>query len=83
MLAPLGKLTEAQLFSVTAKVEGGGISSQAGAIRHGMARALTSYDENLRKDLKHAGYLKRDPRRKERKKFGLLKARRAPQWSKR
>jgi len=82
-LAPLGKLTEPKLFTVSVKVEGGGVSAQAGAIRHGVARALTSYDETLRKELKHAGFLKRDPRRKERKKFGLLKARRAPQWSKR
>ena len=70
-------------FNVSAKVSGGGINSQAEAIRHGVARALVLIDPELRKRLKNAGYLKRDPRMKERKKFGLLKARRAPQWSKR
>lgn len=72
-----------QKFKITAQVKGGGISSQAGAIRHGIARALVEYDENLRKLLKTPGYLKRDARMKERRKFGLKKARKAPQWSKR
>lgn len=72
-----------QEFSVSIKVNGGGISSQSEAVRHGIARALTKYEETLRKPLKTAGYLKRDPRMKERRKFGLKKARRAPQWSKR
>ena len=72
-----------QKFVVTVRVVGGGISSQSEAVRHGIARALTEYAESLRKPLKHAGYLKRDPRMKERRKFGLRKARRAPQWSKR
>jgi small subunit ribosomal protein S9 len=72
-----------QAFTVTVKVTGGGISSQSEAVRHGVARALTKYEETLRKPLKSAGYLKRDPRMKERRKFGLKKARRAPQWSKR
>ena len=70
-------------FSVTAKLVGGGISSQAEALRHGIARALVESDQNLRTKLKVKGYLKRDPRAKERRKFGLKKARKAPQWSKR
>jgi len=70
-------------FSVVAKISGGGIVSQAEALRHGIARALVSYDGETRKVLKKAGYLKRDPRAKERRKFGLKKARKAPQWSKR
>jgi small subunit ribosomal protein S9 len=70
-------------FTVTVVVRGGGISAQAQAIRHGISRALTEYNEELRTTLKTAGYLKRDPRRKERKKPGLLKARKRPAWSKR
>jgi small subunit ribosomal protein S9 len=70
-------------FAVTVKVVGGGIASQAGAVRHAIARALLTYDEALRTDLKHTGLLKRDPRMKERRKFGLAKARKAKQWSKR
>lgn len=70
-------------FKVTAKIKGGGIQAQAEALRHGIARALVVYNADLRKNLKRAGFLKRDPRMKERKKFGLKKARRAPQWSKR
>jgi len=70
-------------FLVTVHVNGGGISSQSVAIRHGMARALVAYDLEKRTDLKKAGFLKRDPRAKERRKFGLKKARKAPQWSKR
>jgi len=70
-------------FKVTAKIVGGGIHSQSEAMRHGIARALVEGDEMLRKTLKKAGYLKRDPRAKERRKFGLKKARKAPQWSKR
>lgn len=70
-------------FNVSVVVRGGGIRAQADAIRHGIARALTKYNENLRGDLKSAGFLKRDPRRKERKKPGLLKARKRPAWSKR
>ena len=68
---------------VEANVKGGGIAGQAGAIRHGIARALLKLDENYRHDLKVAGYLTRDPRMKERKKYGLKAARRAPQFSKR
>lgn len=70
-------------FKVTAKVQGGGVPAQAEAIRHGIARALVKDDQTRRKELKAAGFLKRDPRMKERKKFGLRSARRAPQWSKR
>lgn len=70
-------------FAVSAKIRGGGIHSQAEALRHGIARALTLFDAELRKRLKKAGFLKRDPRVKERRKFGLKKARRAPQWAKR
>ena len=72
-----------QKFDVTVMVKGGGVNSQAEAIRHAIARALITFDLTLRKDLKKAGYLKRDPRAKERRKFGLKKARKAPQWSKR
>ncbi len=70
-------------FDVVVNVGGGGVSGQAGAIRHGVARALLQYDENLRGALKKAGFLTRDPRMKERKKYGLKAARRAPQFSKR
>ncbi|MGM0628997.1 MAG: 30S ribosomal protein S9 [Patescibacteria group bacterium] len=70
-------------YSVSVQVKGGGVSSQAEAACHGIARALTEIDPDLRQKLKKAGFLKRDPRRKERKKFGLKKARRSPQWSKR
>ena len=70
-------------FEISVVVRGGGLSSQAGAIRHGVARALTKHDADLRDTLKDGGYLKRDPRSKERRKFGLKKARKAPQWSKR
>ncbi|NLI58052.1 MAG: 30S ribosomal protein S9 [Clostridium sp.] len=70
-------------FDVLCKVIGGGFTGQAGAIRHGIARALLKADEELRPALKKAGYLTRDPRMKERKKYGLKKARRAPQFSKR
>jgi small subunit ribosomal protein S9 len=72
-----------KLYAVSVKVLGGGIASQAVAIRHGISRALTELNEELRKPLKKAGFLKRDPRAKERRKFGLKKARKAPQWSKR
>jgi small subunit ribosomal protein S9 len=72
-----------QKFNITIMVKGGGVNSQAEAIRHAIARALITFDMTLRKDLKKAGYLKRDPRAKERRKFGLKKARKAPQWSKR
>ncbi len=70
-------------FSIEAKVLGGGIVAQAEAVRHAIARALTKIDTDLRAPLKKAGFLKRDPRAKERKKPGLKKARKRPQWSKR
>ena len=70
-------------YQISAKVSGGGLSSQAEAVRLGIARALVKEDEHNRPALKKDGFLKRDPRSKERKKFGLLKARRRGQWSKR
>ena len=80
------KLTEAitsDKYDVFVNVTGGGFTGQAGAIRHGLARALVEVDETLRGELKAAGYLTRDARAKERKKYGLKKARKAPQFSKR
>ncbi|TCS80531.1 30S ribosomal protein S9 [Pectinatus cerevisiiphilus] len=77
-------LTETEgKYDVIAKVEGGGASGQAGAIRHGISRALLLVDTELRKSLKKAGFLTRDPREKERRKYGLKKARKASQFSKR
>lgn len=81
--SPFVKLKSINRFSGTAKVKGGGISGQAEALRHGISRALVLFDINFRKKLKKLGFLKRDPREKERRKFGLKKARKAPQWSKR
>ncbi|NLP12943.1 MAG: 30S ribosomal protein S9 [Clostridium sp.] len=80
---PLMLTDTASKFDVLCKVVGGGFTGQAGAIRHGIARALLTADEELRPALKKAGYLTRDSRMKERKKYGLKKARRAPQFSKR
>jgi small subunit ribosomal protein S9 len=80
---PLEATNTADKFDVLVNVKGGGFTGQAGAIRHGIARALNKYDLELRPTLKKAGYLTRDPRMKERKKYGLKKARRAPQFSKR
>ena len=77
-------LTEtADKFDIVCRVAGGGVTGQAGAIRHGIARALLQADAELRPELKKAGFLTRDPRMKERKKYGLKGARRAPQFSKR
>lgn len=70
-------------FDITVTVKGGGSSGQAGAIRHGIARALVDYDETLRSDLRQAGFITRDAREVERKKVGLRKARKRPQYSKR
>ncbi len=81
--APLRRLKSLNRFMVTVKVKGGGVNGQAKAVKHGLARALTLFDSNFRKKLKKAGFLTRDSRKKERKKYGLKKARRAPQWSKR
>ena len=73
----------ADKFRVSIKLKGGGMSAQAEAARHGIARALLVYDLNLRGTVKKLGFLKRDPRAKERRKFGRKKARKSPQWSKR
>ncbi|HHX75555.1 MAG TPA: 30S ribosomal protein S9 [Firmicutes bacterium] len=80
---PLQLTSTLDKFNVIAKVHGGGTTGQAGAIRHGIARALLQAEGNYRPTLKSAGFLTRDPRMKERKKYGLKKARRAPQFSKR
>ncbi len=80
---PLALLDLIGKYDVVVTVVGGGVSGQAGAIRHGLARALVVADENNRAALKKAGLLTRDPRMKERKKYGLKAARRAPQFSKR
>lgn len=80
---PIELIGAAGRFDIQAKVLGGGISGQAGAIKMGIARALIQADPNLRPMLKKAGFLTRDPRMKERRKYGLKKARRAPQFSKR
>ena len=81
--SPLAVAGVEDKFDIVVRVNGGGVAGQAGAIRHGLSRALLQYDENLRPVLKKAGFLTRDPRMKERKKYGLKAARRAPQFSKR
>lgn len=81
--ASLSKMKSLNRFELSVQVRGGGIKSQAEAIRHGIARTLILFNPDFRKKLKRAGYLKRDPRMKERRKYGLKKARRAPQWAKR
>ena len=80
---PFGVTETAGKFDIVANVRGGGFSGQAGAIRHGLSRALLTVDESYKPALKKAGFLTRDPRMKERKKYGLKAARRAPQFSKR
>ena len=80
---PLVTTSNVDKFDIEATVVGGGVTGQAGAIRHGIARALLQVDEAYRPALKSAGFLTRDPRMKERKKYGLKGARRAPQFSKR
>ena len=80
---PLAITDNADKFDIVCRVAGGGVTGQAGAIRHGIARALLQADESFRPALKKAGLLTRDPRMKERKKYGLKGARRAPQFSKR
>ena len=77
------ELTKVSGYDVMVNVNGGGFTGQAGAIRHGISRALCKANPDLRGDLKKAGFLTRDPRMKERKKYGLKAARRAPQFSKR
>ncbi|QOI10797.1 30S ribosomal protein S9 [Blochmannia endosymbiont of Colobopsis nipponica] len=83
MLQPLELLNISGEFDLYITVKGGGISGQAGAIRHGITRALVRYDEKFRVSLRNAGFMTRDSRQVERKKFGLRKARRSPQFSKR
>jgi small subunit ribosomal protein S9 len=80
---PLRRMKGLERFKATVKVAGGGISGQADAVRHGISRALELFDGNFRKKLKKAGFLTRDPRRVERKKPGLKKARKAGRWAKR
>jgi len=81
--APLEKMKCLDKFRISARIKGGGLVSQAEAIRHAISRALVLFNPDFRKRLKKAGFLKRDPRMKERKKFGLKRARKAPQWAKR
>jgi len=81
--APLVKVDCLDKFRITIIVRGGGFHAQAEAVRHGITRALVLFKASFRGDLKGAGYLTRDPRMRERKKFGLKRARRAPQWQKR
>ena len=80
---PLERSEMVEKFDITVSVAGGGITGQAGAIRHGITRALMAYDEGLRGELRKAGYVTRDARQVERKKVGLHKARKRPQYSKR
>ena len=81
--APLEVMKQGDKFKITAQVLGGGVTAQAEAIRHGIARALEEFNPEFRKRLKKVGYLTRDPRMRERKKFGLKRARKAAQWAKR
>jgi small subunit ribosomal protein S9 len=81
--APLRKIKSLDKFRILVKVRGGGLHGQAEATRHGIARALVKLNPDFKKKLKKAGYLTRDPRMRERKKFGLKRARKAPQWQKR
>ncbi len=83
ILAPLKALAKEKDFDISVKIAGGGIMGQADAVRHGLARALVVWNEDWKKTLKSLGFLTRDPRGKERKKPGLKRARKAPQWSKR
>lgn len=81
--APIEEAKLSSKIRIEAKIRGGGISSQAGALQHGISRVLQKFQPDLRKILKKPGFLRRDARMKERRKFGLKKARKAPQWSKR
>ncbi len=83
VLAALKRMKSTERFRATVKVKGGGIYGQADAVRHGISRALTKFNPDFRKRLRKAGFLTRDPREKERRKPGLKKARKAPQWAKR
>jgi small subunit ribosomal protein S9 len=80
---PLVKMKNIEKFRVTARVSGGGMKGQAEAVRHGISRALIVFNQDFKKRLRRAGFLTRDPRVRERKKFGFKSARRAPQWHKR
>ncbi len=80
---PLRLVEKSEVYDIDAGLDGGGISGQAGALRLGIARALSELEPELRSTLKRAGFLTRDPREKEQKKYGLKKARKAPQYSKR
>jgi small subunit ribosomal protein S9 len=82
-MAPLRTSELTEPFNISVHVTGGGVAAQAEAVRHGITRALTAFAPELRTPLKRLGFLKRDPRSKERKKPGLKKARKASQWSKR
>lgn len=82
-LEPITKNFSTKVFSISAHIVGGGVNAQAEALRMAISRALVIDDADLRTPIKKAGFLKRDPRAKERRKFGLKKARKAPQWSKR
>jgi small subunit ribosomal protein S9 len=82
-LSPLKEAGCIDLFKISTMVKGGGFSSQAEAVKHGISKALVLFDINFKQKLKKAGFLTRDSRMRERKKFGLKRARRAPQWSKR
>ena len=83
VMEPLQVTGTDDAFTITVLVQGGGVTGQAGAVRHGIARALLKYDEKLRPTLRRGGFLTRDPRMKERKKPGLKRARKAPQYTKR
>ena len=83
VISPLEKMKAIGHFRILVKVRGGGIHSQAEAIRHGISRGLVKFNPDFRKRLRRAGYITRDPRARERKKFGLKRARKGPQWSKR
>ncbi|MEK7158487.1 MAG: 30S ribosomal protein S9 [Patescibacteria group bacterium] len=83
VFSPLEKASLKDQLRITVKVAGGGKRGQAESVRHGLSRALLKWDKELRPALKKAGFLRRDPRVKERKKYGLKRARRAPQWAKR
>ncbi len=82
-ISALKKMKCFDKFTVVVRVKGGGLNAQSEAVRHGTSRALVLFNEEFRKRLRRAGYLTRDPRTRERKKFGLKRARRAPQWKKR
>jgi len=83
VISPLEKMSCLGKFGVAAKVKGGGLHAQAEALKHGIARALTEFNSEFHNQLKKMGFLTRDSRMRERKKFGLKRARRAPQWTKR